>query len=158
GTLPQRYLGASARCDARVRVVLTDLDRYWNVHLTSTRAYVAEGHKGHDRHKPDVTMETDSTTWLALREGELSGPDAFIQRRLPVRGDLAPAIAFEGFFRLPTGNAPLLRLHDVPLHDGRRISTLTMGSGPDVLLIHGLGATKTSFFEAGATLAAAGHR
>ena len=33
------------------------------------------------------------------------------------------------------------------------ISTLTMGEGPDVLLIHGLGATKASFFDTAAALA-----
>ena len=34
----------------------------------------------------------------------------------------------------------------------QRISTLTMGSGRDVVLVHGLGATKASFFDTAAAL------
>ena len=51
--------------------------------------------------QPDVTISTDATTWLALRQGSLSGIDAFVERRLNVRGNLDHAIAFEGMFRLP---------------------------------------------------------
>jgi pimeloyl-ACP methyl ester carboxylesterase len=68
-----------------------------------------------------------------------------------VRGNLDFAIAFEGMFRLLGGRPPLLAVHDVPV--GRlRISTLTMGEGPDVLLLHGLGGTRASFFETAAEL------
>jgi pimeloyl-ACP methyl ester carboxylesterase len=60
-------------------------------------------------------------------------------------------VAFEGLFRLPNGREPLQRVHDVRV--GRqRISTLTMGSGRDVVLVHGLGATKASFFDTAAAL------
>ena len=49
------------------------------------------------------------------------------------------------------GRPPLLQVHDVPV--GRhRISTLTMGRGPDVLLLHGLGGTRASLFETAAAL------
>ena len=76
-----------------------------------------------------MTIATDSATWLALRQGELSGIDAFEQRRLTVRGNLDWAVGFEGMFRLPGGRPPLLQIHEVPV--GRyRISTLTMGHGP----------------------------
>jgi pimeloyl-ACP methyl ester carboxylesterase len=85
------------------------------------------------------------------RLGEFSGLDAFQQRRLAVRGNLDYAIAFEGLFRLPNGRRPLLQIRDVPV--GRhRVSTLTMGHGPDVLLLHGLGSTRASMFETAATL------
>jgi pimeloyl-ACP methyl ester carboxylesterase len=54
-------------------------------------------------------------------------------------------------FRLAGGRPPLLQIYDVPV--GRhRISTLTMGKGPDVLLLHGLGGTRASFFETAAVL------
>ena len=96
-------------------------------------------------------MSTDSATWLRLRDGELSGIDAFTQRRLTVTGNLDYAIAFEGLFRLVGGRPPLLHIHDVPV--GRhRISTMTMGSGPDVLLLHGLGGTRASLLETAAAL------
>jgi pimeloyl-ACP methyl ester carboxylesterase len=54
-------------------------------------------------------------------------------------------------FRLPQGRPPLLQIHDVPV--GRHhISSLTMGHGPDVLLLHGLGGTRASLFAAAAAL------
>jgi pimeloyl-ACP methyl ester carboxylesterase len=54
-------------------------------------------------------------------------------------------------FRLPGGRPPLLEIHKVPV--GRyRVSTLTMGKGPDVLLLHGLGSTRASLFETAAEL------
>ncbi len=103
------------------------------------------------RRAPDVTLTTDAGTWLALRRGELSGIDAFQRRLLGVRGNLDHAVAFEGMFRLPGGRPPLLKIHDIPVGK-HRISTLTMGSGPDVLLLHGLGGTRASFFETAAEL------
>lgn len=93
--------------------------------------------QGASRRQADVTISTDAATWLALRQGELSGVDAFGRRRLAVRGNLDYAIGFEGMFRLPGGRPPLLQIQDVPV-GGHRISSLTMGHGPDVLLLHGL--------------------
>jgi pimeloyl-ACP methyl ester carboxylesterase len=88
---------------------------------------------------------------MRLREGEFSGVDAFHRRLLCVNGNLDYAIGFEGLFRLPNGRPPLLQIHDVPV--GRhRISTLTMGQGPDVLLLHGLGGTRASLLETAAAL------
>jgi pimeloyl-ACP methyl ester carboxylesterase len=99
-----------------------------------------------------VTIATDAETWIRLRHGALSGIEAFERRLLTVRGNLDQAIAFEGMFRLPNGRPPLLRIDEVPV--GRhRISTLTMGRGPDVLLLHGLGGTRASLFETAAALA-----
>ena len=96
-------------------------------------------------------MSTDADTWLRLRRGEFSGIDAFQQRRLAVRGNLDFAIAFEGMFRLVGGRRPLVEIHDIPV--GRHhVSTLTMGRGPDVLLLHGLGGTRASLFETAAAL------
>ncbi|HVE68954.1 MAG TPA: alpha/beta fold hydrolase [Solirubrobacteraceae bacterium] len=147
-SLPDRYLGADPGFDATFHVRLADVGHTWEVRATEHGARVR---KGVTRRRPDVTIATDAATWLQLREGALSGIEAFSQRRLSARGNLDLAVAFEGLFRLPNGRAPLQRVHDVRV--GRqRISTLTMGEGPDVLLIHGLGATKASFFETAAVL------
>jgi pimeloyl-ACP methyl ester carboxylesterase len=147
-SLPERYLGAADGFDATWHVRLGDLGQTWEVRCT---AHGARVRRGVTSRRPDVTIGTDADTWLRLRTGELSGVEAFSQRRLYARGNLDLAIAFEGLFRLPSGRPPLQRVEDVQV--GRhRISTLTMGSGPDVLLIHGLGATKTSFFETAAAL------
>ena len=103
--------------------------------------------------EPDVVIGTDASTWLALREGRLSGLDAFSQRRLYARGDLDLALGFEGLFRLPGGRDPLLRIAEV--ETGRAtISTLIAGDGAEqVICLHGLGSNKTSFFETVAALA-----
>jgi pimeloyl-ACP methyl ester carboxylesterase len=148
-TLPDRYLGAEPGFDATYHVRLGDVGHTWEIRLTEAGAHVRTGVT---RRKPDVTIGTDSETWLRLREGGLSGVEAFHQRLLYARGDLDLAVGFEGRFALPGGRPPLLKLHDVHL-PGRRVRTLTMGQGEqDVLLLHGLGATKSSFFETAAAL------
>jgi pimeloyl-ACP methyl ester carboxylesterase len=151
-TLPDRYLGADPGFDATYHVRLGDVGHTWEVRCTTHGARVR---KGASSRKPDVTIGTDSETWMQLREGELSGIEAFSQRKLYARGNLDLAVGFEGLFRLPNGRPPLLRVHDV--HVGRtRVSTLTMGdpTSPDMLLLHGLGGTKVSFFDTAAALSA----
>lgn len=147
-SLPERYLGTEAGVDATYRVVLGDVGHVWEVRCTRTAARV---HKGATRRQPDVELATTWDTWMRLRLGVLSGVDAFAQGLLSVRGNLDCAIAFEGMFRLPGGRPPLLRIEDVAV--GRdRISTLTMGAGEDVVLLHGLGGTRASLFQTAAHL------
>ncbi|MDX6689322.1 MAG: hypothetical protein QOG15_779 [Solirubrobacteraceae bacterium] len=148
-TLPERFLGVEPGFAATWRIVLGDIGHTWEVSCTEHTARVRTG-ATIDR--PDVVIGTDSETWLALRHGELSGLEAFNQRRLYARGNLDLAVAFEGLFRREDGRPPLMRVHDVHL-SGRRVSTLTIGSGPDVLLIHGLGGAKSSFFDIAPMLA-----
>jgi pimeloyl-ACP methyl ester carboxylesterase len=147
-SLPDRYLGADPGFDATFQITLCDVGHSWEVRCTSGAARVR---KGGSRRVPDVTIATDSDTWLRLRRGEFSGVDAFQRRLLAVRGNLDHAIAFEGMFRLVGGRPPLLRIRDVPVAR-HRVSTLTMGHGPDVLLLHGLGGTRASLFETAAAL------
>jgi pimeloyl-ACP methyl ester carboxylesterase len=147
-TLPDRYLGADPGFDATYHIKLTDLGHTWEVRCTTHGARVR---KGATRRAADVTICTDAGTWLALRRGEMSGIDAFELRRLSIHGNLDFAVGFEGMFRLPGGRPPLLQIHDVPV--GRHyVSTLTMGHGPDVLLLHGLGGTRASLFATAAAL------
>jgi pimeloyl-ACP methyl ester carboxylesterase len=153
-TLPERYLGAEDGFDATYHVRLGDVGQTWEIRCS---AHGARVRAGVTRRRPDVTIGTDSETWRALRAGELSGIEAFSQRRLYARGDLDLAVGFEGMFRLAGGRPPLLRIHNVRAR-GLRISTLTMGEGPDVLLLHGLGAAKSSFFDTAAALSRDGYR
>jgi pimeloyl-ACP methyl ester carboxylesterase len=153
-SLPGRYLGAEPGFDATWHVRLGDVGQTWEVRCTE---HVARVRKGVTGRRPDVVIGSDSDTWLALRDGELSGIEAFSQRRLYARGNLDLAVGFEGHFRLACGRPPLLRIHKV--RAGRHeVSTLTMGEGPDVLLIHGLGSAKSSFFDTAAGLAREGYR
>ncbi|WCB95789.1 esterase/lipase [Baekduia alba] len=155
-TLPERYLGGPAGFDVTYHVRLGDLGHTFEVRCTEQTARVR---KGISARPADVVIGTDSRTWLRLRAGELSAVEAFRERSLYARGELDNAVRFEGLFRLPDGRDPLMRVHDVRL-PGRSVSVLTTGTGaaPDVLLIHGLGAAKSSFFDCAALLAEAGHR
>ena len=154
-TLHERYLGAPPGFDAAYELRLGDLGVMYEVRCTEHGVRVL---KGSTRRTADVVIGTDSATWLQLRAGELSGLDAFQERRLYARGQVDLALAFEGLFELPEGRPPLVRIHDVPVAGGRCISTLTTGEGPDVVLLHGLGAAKTSFFDTIAVLRQAGYR
>ena len=103
-TLPERYLGAEAGFDATYHVRLGDIGRTWEVRATTHGARVR---RGASRRTPDVTIGTNATTWLRLREGELSGLEAFMERSLYARGNLDLAIGFEGMSSaFPTGARP----------------------------------------------------
>src|SRR3954451_15005613 len=142
-TLPQRYLGADPGFSASYRIELDDLGLSWAVDLDEDGCEVTAS----PEKDPDVVIGTDAATWLELREGRLSGLDAFRSRRLWARGNLDLAVAFEGYFKLPNGRPPLVRIHEVRAGKAK-ISPLTAGKGAQtVILIHGLGSNKTSFFE-----------
>jgi predicted lipid carrier protein YhbT len=93
-SLPERYLGADPGFSASYRIELDDLGLSWAVELDETGCAVTVSPKS----DPDVVIGTDAATWLELREGQLSGLDAFRSRRLWARGNLDLAVAFEGFF------------------------------------------------------------
>ena len=100
--------------DATFQIRIGDIGRTWEVRARGQHCEVRPS----PTRKPDVVIGTDASTWLALREGRLSGLDAFSQRRLYARGDLDVAVGFEGLFRLPGDRDPLLRIADV--RDRRR--------------------------------------
>jgi len=157
-TLPERHLGSDHGAAVSYRIRLGDIGRVWEVRVDRHAARVTTGTT---RRKPDVAFSTDAATWLALRNGDLSGIDAFNAGTLHVDGHLDHAIAFEGLFRLEGGRPPLLRVRDIPVGSGT-ISTLTLGDearhrddarrSDDVLLIHGLGATRSSMLTCAARL------
>ena len=147
--LPTRYLGADPDFDATFQIRIGDVGRTWEVRTRGSSCAVRPS----PTREPDVVIGTDASAWLALREGRISGLDAFSQRRLYARGDLDLAVGFEGLFRLPGDRDPLLRITEVEIA-GARVSTLIAGDGPEhVICLHGLGANKVSFFETVAVLA-----
>jgi pimeloyl-ACP methyl ester carboxylesterase len=148
-SLPGRYLGAEPGFDATFQIRLGDVGRTWEVRARPERCDVRPS----PVRDPDVVIGTDASTWLALRQGLMSGLDAFAQRRLYARGDLDLALGFEGLFRLPDNRPPLVRVSEVEIR-GARVSTLIAGDGPEqVICLHGLGSNKTSFFETVSALA-----
>ena len=148
-SLPLRYLGTDPGFDATFQVRLGDVGRTWEIRAQGDRCEVRPS----PSRDPDVVIGSDATTWIALREGSLSGLDAFAERRLYARGDLDLALGFEGLFRLPGGRPPLLRVNDVEI-PGATVRSLVSGEGIDqVICLHGLGSNKASFFETVSALA-----
>src|SRR3954453_4475128 len=94
-SLPDRYLGAEPGFDATYHIRLRDVGHTWEVRATHHGARVR---KGVTRRQLHVTITSDAETWLALREGELSGLEAFSGRRLLARGNPPPPLALEGLF------------------------------------------------------------
>jgi len=142
-SLPSRYQGADSGFDATYQVRLGDVGRTWEVRARGDRCEVRPS----PARDPDVVIGSDSATWIGLREGRLSGLDAFAQRRLYVHGDLDLAVGFEGLFRLSGDRPPLLRITDVEI-PGATIRSLVAGDGPQqVICLHGLGSNKASFFQ-----------
>jgi pimeloyl-ACP methyl ester carboxylesterase len=148
-TLPHRYFGAEEGFDATFQVRLGDVGRTWQVRTRGKRCEVRPS----PTRRPDVVIGTDAATWIALRDGGLSGLDAFAQRRLYARGDLDLAVGFEGLFRLPGDRPPLVRVTDTEVA-GATIRSLISGErGEDVICLHGLGSNKASFFQTVSALA-----
>ena len=148
-TLPERYLGAEPGFDASFEIRLGDIGRTWNVRLRESRCDVSHSR----RREPDVVIVSDAATWIALREGRLSGLDAFSARRLRVRGDLDLAVGFEGMFSLPGGRPPLVRVGETTTAAGTVSHLLSGGGEEHVICLHGLGGNKSSFVETISALA-----
>jgi pimeloyl-ACP methyl ester carboxylesterase/putative sterol carrier protein len=94
----------------------------------------------------DVEIKTDPLTWTAMDSGELSGVEAFSQRRLSVRGSIETSLKFEPLFDRPAKGGFRYSLERVSL-GGIELSTLVAGNpnNPPLVLIHGLGASKASW-------------
>lgn len=106
----------------------------------------------------DAEVWIDADAWLALDAGQTTGPQAFLDGRVSLRGDLNEALRLETLFAHPDNvSSPRLWRHE---HDGAEIAVHEAGppDGPPVLAVHGLGASKVSLLPVVAGLAGAGHR
>jgi pimeloyl-ACP methyl ester carboxylesterase len=99
-----------------------------------------------------AAVRADAVTLAAVLEGTASGVDAFLDGRLTIRGNLALALRLEGADDA-TRPRRFQRARTVRALD---IDTfyLEAGSGPPVVLLHGLGATNASMLP---TLAELSH-
>jgi pimeloyl-ACP methyl ester carboxylesterase/predicted lipid carrier protein YhbT len=96
--------------------------------------------------RPSSTIYADPATMLAVLEGRLAGIQAFLERRLFLRGNIALTLEIDDLLP-PAQRAPRApRCHRV-LADGVRSFYLEAGvrGAPPVVLLHGLGATSASF-------------
>ncbi len=96
--------------------------------------------------RPDVEISTSGDTWLEMEDGRLSGLEAFAQRRLTVRGSIEKSLLFEPLFERPPAGALSYSLQMIRA-GSVGVSALVAGDvyAPPLVLIHGLGATKSSW-------------
>jgi pimeloyl-ACP methyl ester carboxylesterase len=104
--------------------------------------------------RPDALLSADRQTWNEIARDVRGGLDAFRSGRLRVRYDLHLGVGFLAA-TADTGEHGL-RISQVKTSEGA-ISVSEAGSGPPVVMLHGLGATKVSFLPSVAALAAS-HR
>lgn len=106
----------------------------------------------------DAEVWIDADAWLELDAGRTTGPQAFLDGRVSLRGDLDEALRLETLFvDRDNVTSPRLWRHE---HHGGEIAVYEAGppDGPPVVAVHGLGASKVSLLPLLAGLAAAGHR
>lgn len=110
----------------------------WTFH--ADRGELLLSHGADDR--ADARITTDARTMVEILRGERSGIEAFIGGDLRVRGDLALTLRLSG--SLPGAVAPDRFPRGREAAAGGGTFYLEAGRGPDVLLLHGLGATNAS--------------
>jgi pimeloyl-ACP methyl ester carboxylesterase/putative sterol carrier protein len=139
-TLPERFSGSDFPFAARFRLHVGRAVRDVVIDHDSCEVVKANGVR------PDAEIITSPETWLEMDEGRVSGIEAFASRRLNVRGSIEKSLLFEPLFQRPAAGA---LSHSIRRIDagGVKYSVLSAGS-PDaepLLLLHGLGATKSSW-------------
>jgi pimeloyl-ACP methyl ester carboxylesterase len=101
--------------------------------------------------RPDAVLTADARTWREMAVDVREGMAAFRAGRLSIRRNLHAGVGF--LAATSAGGEPgRLRFRSVPTR-GPRLSILEAGTGPTVLALHGLGATKGSFLPTVTALA-----
>jgi pimeloyl-ACP methyl ester carboxylesterase/putative sterol carrier protein len=103
---------------------------------------------------PDVEISTDPATWRQMNEGRLSGIEAFADHRLVVRGSIETSLLFEPAFERPLAGGLRYSVEQVAFDDIHVSALVADDARADPLvLVHGLGATKSSWLTAVPNLA-----
>jgi pimeloyl-ACP methyl ester carboxylesterase len=131
---------------AVIRLATSD-ERAWD--LTVEREQVLLGaRRGGDA---DALLEADHQTWETIADDVASGMDAFRRGRLRVRRNLHLGV---GFLAATSGSVAPGRLRFGRIQTGSgSYSVLEAGTGPPILMLHGLGGNKSSFLPTVAALA-----
>jgi pimeloyl-ACP methyl ester carboxylesterase len=101
--------------------------------------------------EPDALLTADAKTWGEIAGDLASGMDAFRRGRLRVRRNMHLGV---GFLAATSGarGPGRLRFRRIQTEAGA-YSTLEAGTGPPILMLHGLGGNKASFLPTVAALA-----
>jgi pimeloyl-ACP methyl ester carboxylesterase len=121
----------------------------WDVRITGRRVRLIEAREASE---PDTVITADPMTWMRIAGDVRAAMRAFQRGSLRMRGWLHLGV---GFLAATSGETEPGRLTFERLRTrGGRVSVLSAGVGPDVLLcLHGLGGTKASFLPTVAALA-----
>lgn len=111
----------------------------WTLRIEGGRPALAWG----EADDPDTTVTATVGTLRDVAAGERSGVDAFLDGDLGVRGNLALSLRMSGMWD-PPGRDPQLPVAGDVTANGLSTFYLEAGSGPPVVLLHGLGATNAS--------------
>ena len=123
---------------ARVRLDVRD-GQAWDAVIARRRATLERANGS----TPDACLGADERTWAQIADDVRGGMAAFRAGRLTIRHNLHAGV---GFLAATSGMTEPGRLRFETLDtDAGRISTAQAGSGPTVVTIHGLGASKASF-------------
>jgi pimeloyl-ACP methyl ester carboxylesterase len=145
-TLVGRYDAETLPIQHEVRVRLVVDDDPWDAVLGPGGARL-EGERG----EADATLTADEATWDRIATDLRGGMEAFRRRRLAVRQNLHLGV---GFLAATSGMTESGRLRFRTVETKRHeLSVLEAGTGPAVVAVHGLGATKASFLPTVAALA-----
>jgi pimeloyl-ACP methyl ester carboxylesterase len=119
----------------------------WDVTVERGEVRLGPGRGG----EPDALLEADAKTWDAIAADVASGMDAFRRGRLRVRRNLHVGVGFLAATSGATGPGRL-RFTRIETEAGS-YSALEAGTGPPILMLHGLGGNKASFLPTVAALA-----
>lgn len=146
-SLPERISGTSAAgsIDTCVHLAVVDLGQTWELRSRERAIHVR---RGPSRETPDVVLAGDSAALTGLLRGEVAGIELIVDGRLTVRGSIDTAVTVEALVRPADGPLPPLQARHLRV-SGQNVAVLSSGTGPDVICIHGLGASRTSFLELG---------
>ena len=111
----------------------------WTVAIDGGRMSLAAGLDT----KADTTVIADPVTILEVFSGTTSGVAAFLDGRLKVRGNLAMSLRLGGLFGEQESHPRFERAREVNAA-GLNTFFLEAGTGPPLVLLHGLGATNAS--------------
>jgi pimeloyl-ACP methyl ester carboxylesterase len=138
--LAERFRETEARGLDVVYVIEIEGRHPTTVHVQQGRCLISPGAS----ERAAATLSSDAPTWLDLVDGRVDGVAAFLAGRLSIRGDLNLAARFETLFHPGPEATRVLRTLETRVK-GMRLESLVAGTGPPVVLLHGLGANKVSF-------------
>jgi pimeloyl-ACP methyl ester carboxylesterase len=120
----------------------TGPDGVWMISFRGGEVTLERGRKG----RPTSTLVADRATLISVLEGELPGVEAFLDGRLFVRGNLVLPLELDDLLHPRERDVRSPRCNRVKA-GGVESFYLEAGpqSAPPVVMLHGLGATSTSF-------------